>query len=96
MAPSGKDAQEKYVAKSLKPKPGEKLKIHNVKTLMAKLKSLQAEIQLSDDDINIIVYTSLDHDYFTNLLILQGEFLKWFNLDFSAESREELDFLENK
>lgn len=43
-----------------------------------------------------MIYTSLDHDYFTNLLILQGEFSKWFNLDFSAESREELDFLENK
>lgn len=51
---------------------------------------------MSDDDIAIITYTSLDHDYFTNCLILQGEFLKWFNLDFSAESREELDFLENK
>jgi hypothetical protein len=40
MAPEGKDAQEKYVAKSLKPLKGEKLKIHNQKTLMAKLKSL--------------------------------------------------------
>lgn len=70
MAPEGKDAQEKYVAKSLKPKKGEKLKIHNVKTLLAKLKSLQAEIKLTDDDISIMIYTSLDHDYFTNLLIL--------------------------
>jgi len=60
------------------------------------LKEIQSDVGLSDDDINIIVYTSLDHDYFTNLLILQGEFLKWFNLDFSEDTREEEDFLENK
>jgi hypothetical protein len=82
------------VAAALKPK--ERIKIHNVKTLIAKLKEYQLEIGFTDDEINIIVYTSLDHDYFTNLLILQGEFLKWFNLDFSETSREELDFLENK
>jgi hypothetical protein len=80
----------------MKPKPGAKLKIHNVKTLTILLKSIQGEVGFSDDDISIIMYTSLDHDFFTNGLILQGEFLKWFNLDFSAESREELDFLENK
>ena len=34
----------------------------------------------------IIIYTSLDHDYFTNMLILAGEFLKWFNLNFEGES----------
>jgi Ca2+-binding EF-hand superfamily protein len=89
-----KDEQEKMVAKALKPK--ERIKIHNVKTLMTKLKEHQLDIGFTDDEINIIVYTSIDHDYFTNLLILQGEFLKWFNLDFSETSREELDFLENK
>lgn len=72
------------------------IKIHNIKTLMAMLGMMQKEIKLSHDDLMIIVYTSLDHDYFTNGLILQGEFLKWFNLDFSEDSREELDFLENK
>lgn len=46
------------------------LKIHNIKTVMDMLKRLQGEIKLSDDDIMIIVYTSLDHDYFTNGLIL--------------------------
>ena len=56
------------VAKALKPK--EKIKIHNVKTLITKLKEHQLDIGFSDDEINIIVYTSLDHDYFTNLLVL--------------------------
>jgi hypothetical protein len=93
-AAGNKDEAEKKVAKALKPK--EKLKIHNVKTLIAKLKELQLDIGLTDDEILIIVYTSIDHDYFTNLIILQGEFLKWFNLDFSGESREEQDFMENK
>ena len=44
----------------------------------------------------IIIYTSLDHDYLNNLIVLAGEFLKWFNLNFEGESREELDFQENK
>lgn len=56
------------VAAALKPK--ERIKLHNVKTLIAKLKEHQLAIDLTDDEINIIVYTSLDHDYFTNLLIL--------------------------
>ena len=63
---------------------------------MLKMNQLKPEIGLTDDEIMIIVYTSLDHDWFTNLLILQGEFLKWFNLNFEGESREELDFMENK
>jgi len=50
------------------------------------LDELKGEIGLSDDEITIIIYTSLDHDWFTNLLILQGEFLKWFNLNFEGDS----------
>lgn len=82
------------VATALKSKPP--IKIHNAKTLIAKLKELAPAIGLTDDEINLIVYTSIDHDYFTNLIVLQGEFLKWFNIDFSDATREELDFLENK
>lgn len=63
---------------------------------MLKMNQLKPEIGLTDDEIMIIVYTSLDHDWFTNLIVLQGEFLKWFNLNFEGESREELDFMENK
>lgn len=82
------------VAAALKPKT--RLKIHNAKTLINKLKEHQGVIGLTDDEIMLIVYTSIDHDYFTNLIVLQGEFLKWFNLDFSGENQEELDFMDNK
>jgi hypothetical protein len=85
---------EQMVAAALKPKT--RLKIHNAKTLINKLKEHQGVIGLTDDEIMLIVYTSIDHDYFTNLIVLQGEFLKWFNLDFSGENQEELDFMDNK
>lgn len=81
---------------SLKMKPIEPLKIHNMKTAMLKMKQLQPEIGLTDDEVMIILYTSIDHDWFTNLIILQGEFLKWFNLNFEGDSTEELDFAANK
>ena len=67
-----------------------------MKTISEKMNELKHEIKLTDDDIAIIIYTSMDQDYFTNMLILQGEFLKWFNLNFAGESQEEQDFLENK
>ena len=28
--------------------------------------------------------------------MLSGEFLKWFNINFEGENREEIDFLDNK
>ena len=87
------DEQEKEVVKKLKCK---NLKIHNVKTLLEKLQELAAEIKLTNEEIFIIIYTSLDHDYFNNLLIQAGQFTMWFNLNFEGESREELDFKENK
>ena len=76
--------------------PVEAIKIHNIKTAMAKMNQLKPEIGLTDDEISIILYTSLDQDWMTNLILLQGEFLKWFNLNFEGESREELDFMESK
>ena len=81
------------VAKKLKFR--EVIKIHNVKTAIELLEELKEEIGLSDDEITVIVYTSLDRDWFTNMIILQGEFLKWFNLNFEGESREEKDFMDN-
>jgi hypothetical protein len=89
------DQQEKAVSQALK-NTKSKINIHNVKTLLAKLNELKADIGLSEEDIMIIIYTSLDHDYLTNLLVLAGEFLKWFNLNFEGESREEIDFKDNK
>jgi len=72
------------VAKKLKFK--EVIKIHNVKTAIELLEELKDEIGLGDDEITVIVYTSIDRDWFTNLIILQGEFLKWFNLNFEGDS----------
>jgi len=70
-------------------KPKKKIKLHNIKTLEAHLKGLQSEIGLSDDDIMIMIYTSLDLDYFCHLLVMQGQFLNWFTINFAGESREE-------
>ena len=58
--------------------------------------SLQKEINLSDNELYLIVFTSLDHDFLPHLILLQGEFLKWFQLNFEGENNDETDFLENK
>ena len=88
------DQQEKMVAKMLKPK--EKLKIHNMKTVLIKLNELAEPIGLNKDEISIIAYSSIDRDWFTNMIIMQGEFLKWFNLNFEGESQDKLDFVDKK
>lgn len=72
------------------------MEIHNVKTLTEKLHEFHNDIGLTDDELMLIIYTSIDHDYLNNLLVLAGEFLMWFNLNFEGESREEIDFRENK
>jgi len=51
---------------------------------------------LSDDEITIIIFTSLDIDNLNNLIVLAGEFLKWFTLNYEGENREEIDFKDNK
>jgi hypothetical protein len=81
------DKQEKMVAKKLKFR--EHIKIHNVKTGLELLDELKEEIGFTDDEITVIIFTSIDRDWFTNCILLQGEFLKWFNLNFEGESREE-------
>ena len=86
--------QEKEVTRRMK--NTEMVKIHNVKTLLKKMEEFKKLIGLTQEEIIVIIYTSLDHDYLTNLLVLSGEFLKWFNLNFEGDSREELDFLDNK
>jgi hypothetical protein len=70
--------------------------IHNVKTIMIKMLELQDEIGLSNDEVTIIVYTSLDLDWFNSMLVLASEFTKWFNLNFEGEDRDELDFQDDK
>ena len=81
------------VAKALKCKG---LAVHNVKTALEQMEGLRRDIKLTDDEITIIIYTSLDHGHLTNLLLMPGEYLKWFNLNFEGESTEERDFKDNK
>lgn len=88
------DDQEKMVSEKMKPK--EKIKIHNMKTVMEKLKELQKPIGLTDDEVTIIAFSSVDRDWFTNMIIAQGEFLKWFNINFEGESQDENDFIDAK
>jgi len=54
--------QEQAIKISNKLKSREQVKAHNVKTLKRKLNELKGEIGLTNDDITIIVFTSLDHD----------------------------------
>lgn len=57
---------------------------------------LQPEIGLSDDEVNIIMFTSIDQDWLNNLIVLAGEFNLWFSINFEGEGREEIDFRDNK
>ena len=61
------DAQEKMVAKKMK--TVEKLKIHNIVTAYQKLEELKHEIKLTEDEMAVIIFTSLDYDYYTNMII---------------------------
>ena len=53
---------------------------------------IQEEIGLTNDEVAIIIYTSVDLDWFTNLVVCAGEFTKWFNINFEGESPEEIEF----
>lgn len=90
------EEQDKAVARRMRNTGELRVKMHNVKTLEMKLAELSNEIGLTADEVHLIVFTSLDHDYLTNLIVLAGEFLKWFNIDFEGENRDEIDFLDNK
>ena len=72
------------------------MKAHNVKTAELKLRSFASEIGLTDDEILLLIFSSIDHDYLTNLMILSSEFTQWFNINFEGENRDEIDFLEEK
>lgn len=60
------------------------------------MSEIQQDVGLTDDEVSIIIFTSLDHDWLTNLIVLAGEFTKWFNINFEGESRDEIDFRDNK
>ena len=51
--------QEEKITKKLR--PIEKINIHNIKTALAKMELLAPEIKLTDEEVVIIIYTSIDH-----------------------------------
>jgi hypothetical protein len=82
------------VLTKLRAPPG--LKIHNAKTALSLLKASQKEIGLTDDEVLILLYTSVDQTILPHLIVQQTELGKWFFTNFADESRAELDFLESK
>lgn len=66
--------------------------VHNIKTSFQVIQRFNEQLGLTQDEIIIILFTSLDMDYFTNLLISQGDFTMWFNVNFEGESQGEIDF----
>jgi Ca2+-binding EF-hand superfamily protein len=84
------EEQEEFIAKKLKPL--ENIAVHNIKTVETQLQGLQGEIGLTDNEMTVIMFTSLDRDYLTNMIIMQGEYMKWFTSNFEGESGDEDDF----
>lgn len=60
------------------------------------MSEVQQEIGLTDDEVTLIIFTSLDLDWLNNLIVLAGEFTLWFNINFEGDSRDETDFRDNK
>jgi hypothetical protein len=89
------DQQEKYVRKVLS-NAQDKVLVHNIRSKQRQMARFANEINLSSDEINVILFTSMDHDYFNNLLVSAGQFTEWFNLNFEGETQEEVDFVNNQ
>jgi len=87
------DQQQQSVEVAKKMKPKVQTHVWNAKSLETKLDELKEEIGLAEDDVTIIMFTSLDSDHLTNLLVLPSELLKWFTMNFAGENRAEQDFL---
>ena len=81
------------VANKLRDSSDNPIEMHNVLTVKRKLAQFSREIGLTNDEATILIFTSLDHGWLNNLLVLAGEFTRWFNINFEGEGREEKDFL---
>ena len=46
------------------------------------MQEIKNEIGLSFEEVNLIIFTSLDLDWLNNMIILTSEFTKWFNINF--------------
>lgn len=60
------------------------------------MSEIMEEAELTADEVSLIIWTSLDHDNLPSLLVLQGKFTMWWNLNFEGESQGEIDFRESK
>ena len=90
------DKQEKMVASKMKQSASDPIQLHNAKTLRAKLGEFTNEIGLTNNEVTFLVFTSMDMMWLSSMLINAGEFTKWFNINFAGESRDEIDFRDNK
>ena len=90
------DEQEKMVATKMKQTASNPIQLHNVKTMQAKLSEFSSEIGLTNNEITFLVFTSIDMMWLSSMLINAGEFTKWFNINFAGQSRDEIDFRDNK
>jgi len=85
------DEQEKKVSQKLR--PVERIDIHNIKTVLLKMQILSPEMKLTEDEVSMITFTSLDLDFFTNMLMSQSDFTEWFTTNYEGENTVEADLL---
>jgi hypothetical protein len=65
---------------------GKRVEIHNVRSLQRKFSEFKDEIGLTNDEVNLIMFSAADEDWFNNLLIQSAEFTAWFRMNFKGES----------
>lgn len=65
---------------------GKRVEIHNVRSLHRKFSEFKDEIGLTNDEVNLIMFSAADEDWFNNLLIQSAEFTAWFRMNFKGES----------
>jgi hypothetical protein len=85
------EEQETMIIKKLR--PVENISINNIKTVLQKLDQLKHEIKLTDDEVILIAFSSIDFDYFTNMLIAQSNYSEWFTTNYAGENTVEDDLL---
>ena len=51
---------------------------------------------LTNNEMAVILFSSLDRDHLTSMIIQQGEYMMWFTSNFEGESGAEDDFKNDK
>ena len=64
----------------------------NIFKVTEKLKEIQQEIGLTDDEIILIAYSAAEHEHFDTLSVSSSQFLEWFTVNFEGENQQEIDF----